>query len=199
MYCSWLVLRPGLAGLETSGGGGFTGPGAAGIPVGATGVAVDILQLLAHWPSQQRLREALASSVLPAEARHSMSGPNRSAPAGRKGPWGDGRSPQPQPAPWVRGAVQSRQGHLGTSTPSGPPSRVTGPLSRRCPQAGAGRETGDRRQNGSRCPPQVGGGDAVGGGRPSRRRPRLSAPRPPAAGVRGTASTRPGRQQPSRQ
>lgn len=68
MYCSWLVLRPGLAGLETSGGGGFTGPGAAGIPAGATVVVVDILRRLAHWPSLQRLGEALASSVLPAEA-----------------------------------------------------------------------------------------------------------------------------------
>ena len=48
----------------------------AGIPVGATGVTVDILRLLAHWPSRQRLGEALASSVLPVEARHPTSGPS---------------------------------------------------------------------------------------------------------------------------
>jgi hypothetical protein len=84
MYCSWLVLRPGLLGLETSGGGGFTGPGAAGIPAGAAAVVVDILWQLAHLPSQQWLREALVSAVLPEEARHPISGLNQATPAGDK-------------------------------------------------------------------------------------------------------------------
>lgn len=75
MYCSWLVFRPGLLGLETSGGGGFTGPGAAGIPVGATAVVVDILWQLDHLLSQQQLREALVM-----EAWHPISGPSQ-APA----------------------------------------------------------------------------------------------------------------------
>lgn len=30
MCCSWLVLRPGLSGLVTSGGGGFTSCGGSG-------------------------------------------------------------------------------------------------------------------------------------------------------------------------
>lgn len=75
MYCSWLVFRPGLLGLETSGGGGFTGPGTAGIPVGAAAVVVDILWQLSHLLSQQQLKE-----VLLAEAWHPISGPNQ-APA----------------------------------------------------------------------------------------------------------------------
>lgn len=75
MYCSWLVFRPGLLGLETSGGGGFTGPGTAGIPVGAAAVVVDILWQLSHLLSQQQLKEALL-----VEAWHPISGPNQ-APA----------------------------------------------------------------------------------------------------------------------
>lgn len=75
MYCSWLVFRPGLLGLETSGGGGFTGPGTAGIPVGAAAVVVDILWQLCHLLSQQQLKEALLG-----EAWHPISGPNQ-APA----------------------------------------------------------------------------------------------------------------------
>lgn len=71
MYCSWLVFRPGLLGLETSGGGGFTGPGTAGIPVGAAAV-VDILWQLSHLLSQQQLKEALL-----VEAWHPISGPNQ--------------------------------------------------------------------------------------------------------------------------
>lgn len=47
---------------------------------------------------------------------------------------------------------------------SGPPSPVTGPLSRRCPRAGAGRETRDGRQNGSRCPAPGGWGRHEGRG-----------------------------------
>lgn len=61
--------------METSGGGGFTGPGAAGIPVGATAVVVDILWQLNHLLSQQQLREALVM-----EAWHPISRPSQ-APA----------------------------------------------------------------------------------------------------------------------
>ena len=41
MYCNWLVFRPGLLGLVTSGGGGFTGPWGAWI----ADVTVDIFLL----------------------------------------------------------------------------------------------------------------------------------------------------------
>lgn len=75
MYCSWLVFRPGLLGLETSGGGGFTGPGTAGIPVGAAAVVVDILWQLSHLLSHQQLKVALL-----VKAWHPISGPNQ-APA----------------------------------------------------------------------------------------------------------------------
>lgn len=61
--------------METSGGGGFTGPGAAGIPVGATAVVVDILWQLDHLLSQQQLRETLVM-----EAWHPISRPSQ-APA----------------------------------------------------------------------------------------------------------------------
>lgn len=39
MYCSWLVLRPGLVGLVTSGGGGLAIAGGSGVAE----VTVDIL------------------------------------------------------------------------------------------------------------------------------------------------------------